>query len=66
MIIKINTHKIEHQTNITMFVGDYDNLIERKTKQVIKFNSQSTKCWKMKLKKINKKNSILNNKIEKK
>jgi hypothetical protein len=51
MIIKIDTHKIEHQPNITMFVGDYDNPIERKTKQVIKFNSQSTKCWRMKLKK---------------
>jgi hypothetical protein len=34
-----------------MFVEDYDNPIEKKTKQVIKFNSQSTKRWRMKLKK---------------
>jgi len=29
---------------------DYDNLIENKSKQIIKFNSQSIKCWRIKLK----------------
>jgi hypothetical protein len=31
MIKKINTHKIEHQSNTSMFVWDCDNLIENKT-----------------------------------
>jgi hypothetical protein len=30
---------------------DYDNTTENKSKQIIKFNSQSTKCWRIKLKK---------------
>jgi len=38
MIAKINTHKIEHLTNIETFVGDYNNLIENKLKQIIKTN----------------------------
>jgi len=30
-----------------------DNLIESKLKQIMKFNSQSIQCWKIKLKYIN-------------
>jgi len=54
MIAKINTHKIEHLTNIETFVGDYNNLIENKLKQIIKTNWKWIEYWKIKLKKINK------------
>jgi len=29
MVKKINTYKIEHQSSIDMFVGDYANLIKK-------------------------------------
>jgi len=32
MIIKINTHKIRHQSNVKMLVGNYDNFRESKLK----------------------------------
>ena len=32
MIIKINTHKIEHQSNVEIFVWNYNNFIESKLK----------------------------------
>jgi len=51
MITKIDTCKIEYQSNIKIFVWDYDNIIGSKPKQVIKTNSKSIKCWRMKLKK---------------
>jgi hypothetical protein len=38
MIAKIDTHKIEYLPNIEIFVGDYNNLIESKLKQIIKTN----------------------------
>jgi hypothetical protein len=31
---------------------DYDDPIESKSKQIMNFNSQSTQCWMIKLKKI--------------
>ena len=34
------------------WLWDWDNLIENKLKQIIKFNSQSSMYWKVKLKKI--------------
>jgi hypothetical protein len=41
MITKIDNRKIECQTNTDTFFLDYDNLIENKMKQIMKFNSQS-------------------------
>jgi hypothetical protein len=41
MITKIDNRKIERQTNTDTFFLDYDNLIENKTKQIMKFNFQS-------------------------
>jgi hypothetical protein len=38
MIAKIDTHKIEHLSNIEIFVRDYNNLVESKLKQIIKTN----------------------------
>jgi hypothetical protein len=32
MITKIDAYKIEHQLNIEIFIWDYDNLIENKSK----------------------------------
>jgi hypothetical protein len=41
MITKIDDHKIKRQTNTETFFKDYNNLIESKMKQIMKFNSQS-------------------------
>jgi hypothetical protein len=41
MITKTDAHKIKHQPNITMFVWVYNNLIESKSKQIMKTNSKS-------------------------
>ena len=40
MITKIDDHKIEYQTNTEIFFYDYDNLIENKTKRIMKLDSQ--------------------------
>jgi hypothetical protein len=32
MITKIDAYKIEHQLNIKIFIWDYDNFIENKSK----------------------------------
>jgi len=53
MIIKINDCKIERQTITEKFYKDYDNLIESKTKQIMKLNYQSVQYWMMKSKKNN-------------
>ena len=44
MITKTNTYKIKHKPNTKMFVRDYDNLILRKSKQIMNTNSELTKC----------------------
>jgi hypothetical protein len=36
MIKKIDTHKIEHQPNIKIFVWNRDNSLENKPKQIMK------------------------------
>jgi hypothetical protein len=41
MITKIDTRKIEHQSNIKIFVWKYDNLIENKNKLWILIQNQS-------------------------
>jgi len=51
MITKIDNHKIEHQTNTETFFLRLNNLIESKTKQIMKLDSQSVQNQKMKLKK---------------
>jgi hypothetical protein len=38
MIIKIKIYKIKHKPNIEIFVSDYDNFIENKSKWFIKIN----------------------------
>ena len=38
MITKIDTNKIKHEPNTNMCVWDYYNLIENKSKQIIKIN----------------------------
>jgi hypothetical protein len=43
-----------------MFVWDYDNLIENKSKQIMKINIKSIKYWRIKLKNKNKKDLIKN------
>jgi hypothetical protein len=50
---KIDNHKIEHQTNTETFFKDYNNLIKSKTKQIMKFGSQSIQNQMMKSKKMN-------------
>jgi len=52
MIAKIDTHKIEHLSNIEIFVRDYNNLVESKLKQIIKTNWKSIEY--LKKKKLNK------------
>jgi hypothetical protein len=44
MITKTNTYKIKHKPDANMFVRDYDNLILRKSKQIMNTNSELTKC----------------------
>jgi len=51
MITKIDTHKIEYQPNIKIFIWNYDKFIENITKQIINTNSRSITYWKIKLKK---------------
>ena len=36
IITKIDAYKIEHQSNIVIFVWDYDNFIGSKQKKIIK------------------------------
>jgi len=45
--------KIEYQPNTTIFIWDYDNFIERKSKKIMTTNSKLIKYWRMKLKKNN-------------
>jgi hypothetical protein len=58
MIKKKTLAKLSTNQIIGCVVWNYDNLIESILKQIIKTNSKSTKCWRMKLKKKYKKNSI--------
>jgi len=51
MITKIDIYITEYQPNIRMFVWDYDSLVKSNLKQIIKTNSKSTKCLRIKLKK---------------
>jgi hypothetical protein len=51
MLTKIDSCKIEHQSNTKIFVWDYYNIIGSKPKQIMKTNFKSTKYWKIKLKK---------------
>jgi hypothetical protein len=51
IISKIDSRKIEYQSNSKIFVWDYDNFIENKLKQIIKNNSKSTKILKDKFEK---------------
>jgi hypothetical protein len=62
MITKIDTRKIEHQSNIKIFVWKCDNLIENK-KQIMNTNSKSITYWRIRLKKRAKKDSIARKKI---
>jgi len=64
MLTKIDSCKIEHQSNTKIFVWDYYNIIGSKPKQIMKTNFKSTKYWKIKLKKKNKNDSIKRKKLE--
>jgi len=44
MLIKIDSRKIDHQSNVETFSWNNDNLIKSKLKQIRKSNSQLTQA----------------------